>query len=85
MKTLVAKCHYKSDGFKNMDEITKGLSLNENPAVPDTSGVGSVLMNKNQSTPTVTIGNLIIKSTPSSGQSTSFDDEVKKIYKDTAL
>lgn len=59
--------------------------LNENPPIPDTTGIGSVLTNKNHTVPTITIGNIIVNSESGRAQQGSVREELDKARKDISL
>ena len=59
-------------------------NLNENPAIPDTTGIGNSMVSKNVA-PTITIGNLNITSTVGSSKQGSVQEELDKVRRDTSL
>jgi len=61
-----------------------GLSLNENPKIPDTSGILNAL-GGNTTAPTITIGNFIVSSTTNASDQESIEDKLLKARKDTSI
>ena len=59
-------------------------NLNENPAIPDITGIGNSMVSKNVA-PTITIGNLNITSTVGSSEQGSVREELDKVRRDTSL
>ncbi len=66
------------------DNEVAGSGLNENPAIPDTTGIGNGLNNKNIIAPTITIGNFIVKGVAGGSQNGSVREELDKARRDTA-
>lgn len=67
-----------------MPDTEKSVDLNENPAIPDTSGVGDTLMKTKGPSLQVIMGNFIVNQKSNTAEGSSLEEEIKKVHKDTS-
>ncbi len=73
-----------------MENLGKGNStgdvgLNENPKMPDVSGVASALGGNATAAPTVTIGSLIVNGGGNGKSEESLEEQIDKARRDTSM
>jgi len=70
--------------YSDQENISSAINLNENPAIPDTTGIGSALLNQNTAAPSVTIGALIVNGNSTTNKPKTVEEVMNDEFNDTS-
>ncbi len=67
------------------ENTNSSVGLNENPKIPDVSGVASALGSNAAAAPTVTIGNFVVNGGGNGKSEESLEEQIDKARRDTSM